>query len=315
MLQEKVKAQIEAHFINLLGLKPAPNGWYRGDCPGCGSKYTFGVNMEQNRANCFKACGINKNPVNLLIKLKGLTNYQELRVALGSTEGWDYFPTKLEKTPEKPKQTLKLPEHYKSILVGDSLVAQAARAYLKGRGFDLTELALRGIGYAGQGEYLGYIIIPYYYGGELVYYNARRFIGDKTFKNPDIDTFGIGRNELVYNIDALAMYSEVTIVESATNSLTIGDDSVALGGKVLSGWQFNTFIKAPVETYNVMLDYGAYSEALELAMKLSRYKKVRVIELLTEDDANDLGRGVSRWLIRHATEMNYRQLYKEKLAL
>ena len=96
---------------------------------------------------------------------------------------------------------------------------------MSSRGFTIEELSKHGIGYvATEGPFFGYLIIPYYYKGMLRYYNARNVIGQgPRYNNPNKDITGLGKEFIIFNQDALDMYSSIFICEGAINALTMGE--------------------------------------------------------------------------------------------
>lgn len=86
------------------------------------------------------------------------------------------------------------------------------------------------------------------------------------------------------------MYRSVYICEGALNALTIGDRGIATMGKVVSKYQLNELIKAPCQRYIILLDFDAQKYAIELALKLIQYKKVKLVLFEDNRDVNDLGR-------------------------
>src|SRR5690606_20249091 len=136
-----------------------------------------------------------------------------------------FLETYQEALIQKPAE---LPVGFTLLSLGNSMVSKSARKYMRERGFKIKELSMMGIGYCARGEYKYRIIIPFYEAGRLIYFNARQFIelGSK-FKNPAIEDFGIGKNMLMYNVDALAIYNKIYLVESATNAITLGNNAVA----------------------------------------------------------------------------------------
>jgi DNA primase len=182
---------------------------------------------------------------------------------------------------------------------------------MKGRGYDIDELALKGVGYCTKGPYKGRIITPFYENGRVVYFNARKFIdvGEK-HKNPSINEFGVGKSLLIYNVDALWLYNRTYLVESATNALTLGDRAIATGGKKLSNYQVSKIIKSPCKEVSIVLDKDAWWEALQLGLKLSPHKRVRLIEMPDDRDVNELGKKKSLKLIKKSKVLSYKEIYK-----
>ena len=299
MYNESVTNKLKAYFIKKLDLKPSNKKWYSGKCPQCFKKNKFGINFNQNRCNCF-VCGGFPSPMRLLMQLEGFETLAEGQKFIRAFSDSDYLSSisrevriKLESGKELEQKRVGLPEGYTLISFGDDLVAQCARSMMKRRGFNIMNLALKGIGFVNKvgSPYYGYLIIPYYAKGKLIYFTARKIfsLGPK-FKNPNLEDFDIGKSTLVYNMDALAIYSNVEIVESATNSLTLGSKALAFGGKKLSNSQISAILRSPIKKVTIILDPDALKEAYELALKLYPHKRVKVLELPAEKDVNDIGK-------------------------
>lgn len=159
---------------------------------------------------------------------------------------------------------------------------------------------------------MGYIVIPFYVQGRLVYYTTRRYwlgAGGK-FKNPGEETIGIGKSEVVYNVDALGLYKRVRVVESAINSLTIGNSAIALSGKKASDDQIRVILNSPVEELDLILDPDAYVESLWLGLKLCLRKQVRITQLPEGFDVNDLGKKETLSLVEPEF-WSYNKIYRK----
>lgn len=283
----KFRAQVRAWAIQALNLRDYRRGWLKGDCPSCGAGDKFGINPESLSANCFK-CGVH-NLYELVARVEQV-EIHEVSNILNSTDAPTFLP-KPKKQQKKSKRELELPESFIPLLLGDNEIGRRVRKKMKSRGFDLMDLAIMGVGYCTSGEYMGSVVFPFYYQGQLVYYTARRVIklGVNKFINPNSEVYGIGKASLIYNVAALSQYSEVNLLESITNALTLGPDSVAILGKKASQAQLNTLLRSPVEIFNIILDPDAKPEAISLALALIRVKKVRVLLLDGDKDVNDLG--------------------------
>ena len=162
------------------------------------------------------------------------------------------------------------------------------------------------------GTTYGYLIIPFYYQGQLKYYNARNVIGKgPRYNNPDKDITGLGKQFIIFNHDALEMYRSVFICEGALNALTMGDRGIATMGKAISQYQINELLKSQCERYIILLDPDAKQYAINLALKLVAYKKVKVVFLPDGKDCNDLGK---REVLRLVYNTRY-QSYQELIAI
>lgn len=298
------------YFTKSLGMYDYTKGWVKGDCPFCGKDNKFGINLSTGRANCF-VCGDKGNPIKVIMSLQGLETYTDFTQFINIFEGKEYH---LKQLPEKHQVELELPPHYTLITLGDSEVAKAARSYLRDkRGFNISKLALQGVGYCGMGEYFGYIIIPYYINNTLVYYNARRFLGSgPRYKNPTETASGIGKSMVLYNLEALFIYKKVYLLEGAINALTLGEKGVGTGGKKISDWQLSVILNSPVSDIVLLYDPDAIQDILNLSLQLIPHKRVKVIILPDDKDVNDLGKKQTIEIIRKSTWTNWNELIKLK---
>jgi len=309
ILNREFKSKLYSYAINSLGLRDYTRGWMKGDCPNCGRKDKFGLHIGYYRTNCF-VCGYHPTPFNLVLDLEGLDNYNEVKKFLGNYVGKTYIEPKIERIERK--ETV-LPDGFKSLIFGKSRISKLARSYIVKRGFDPEELSYKGWGYCTTGKYMGYIIIPFYEKGNLIYFNARLFVGNgPKYNNPNIEDFGIGKSMLLYNIDALSIYEEVYLTEGAINAETIGDNGIATGGKKISTYQESMILKSPIKKITLLLDPDAINESIEVAMYMSNYKKVRIIKLPDNLDVNDIGYEKTKEMIDNVDFMDYNTLLKLK---
>ena len=171
------------------------------------------------------------------------------------------------------------------------------------------ELCIHGVGYSTKEPYFGYLIIPFYYKGQLRYYNARNVIGaGPRYNNPNKDITGVGKEFIIFNYDALEMYWSVYICEGALNALTIGDSGIATMGKAISGYQVNELLKSSCDRFIILLVPDAKKYAINLALKLVAYKKVKVVFLPEGKDVNDLGRKETLRLVYQTRYQSYQEL-------
>lgn len=313
-LNSHIKGQMHQYFIRKLGAFDYRKGWMKSTCPYCGRENKFGINLSQNRCNCFR-CGEHPSPISLIMYLENTQSFTEVLQILNSDDYTGYV-FKEEKVEIKSQKDFFLPEGFKNIKMGDSTLAKSARNYLKRRGFDIDRLSLKGWGYCNKGKYLGYIIIPFIEHGKLVYFNARLYMGaGPKYNNPEVDVTGLGKSFIIYNADALEMFRTVYICEGAINAETIGENGIATGGKSISRYQVNKFIKSPVEKFIILIDPDAKDKALDLAFKLVPFKKVKVVFLPEGEDVNSLGKIKTLEYVRSATYQSYQELLSIKSRL
>lgn len=312
MLNKDMKNKLYAYASKRLGLREYTRGWLKGTCPSCGRLDKFGFNISQFRTNCF-VCDYHPNPFNLIMELEGFNDYREVKAFLGAYQGRTYLEPIIERVE---KANVVLPDGFKNLRIGNNMVAKAARDYVKSRKFDPDEMSYKGWGYCISGDYMGYIIIPFYVGQKLIYFNGRRFmLNGPKYMNPKIDEFGIGKSLIVYNVDALNIYNTIYVVEGAINAETIGDEGIATGGKKISGYQISMILKSPVKNVILLLDPDAMSDAYSLGLRLLYYKRVKVIQLPEKTDVNDLGKEETLRLVSKTKWMDYQDIISKHIEL
>lgn len=309
-ITNKFKAQLYNYFISRLGGYRYRRGWMRiPTCPYCGREQKLGVNLSMYRTNCFR-CNAHPSPAQLIMDIEGFTEYHELINFLNNGQ-FDELQFKEEKIELAESKPLYLPEGFRNISIGDSQLAKSIRGYIKKRGFNPDQFSRFGIGYGTMGTTYGYLIIPFYYQGQLKYYNARNVIGKgPRYNNPDKDITGLGKQFIIFNHDALEMYRSVFICEGALNALTMGDRGIATMGKAISQYQINELLKSQCERYIILLDFDARDYAINLALKLVAYKKVKVVLFKDNRDVNDLGKKAVLKMVYKTRYQSYQDLIK-----
>lgn len=308
-MSKNIKNKLYHYFMKKLGSYNYRRGWIKSDCPSCG-KHKFSIHLGLNRSNCF-SCTYNPKPLELLMKLENITEFNQVSAILNDVSGIEYIEPTLE--PYQLKTDTILPEHYVNISRGNNRFGKVARAYLEGRGFNIRRLSRVGWGYCTKGKYMGYIIMPFYLNNKLIYFNARKYIGSgPKFNNPDVEDFGLGKSFIIYNSDALKIYKTIYLVESVTNSETIGENAIATGGKKVSNYQLNAILKSPVERVIIGLDDDAIDDAIKIALRLVDYKKVKIMMMPEGKDINNIGRDKSLLIAQRSRYLDYRGLIKLK---
>lgn len=313
---EEIASKLYSYFVEKLDLKENNKNWLVGDCPHCGKKKKFGINVQMNMTNCF-VCMEKMSPLNLVKELEGFKSFNEVTRLLERYESFsieltDHVREKNETNNDKVRVIQTLPKEYKMVGLYDSKLEHIVRAQLKRRGFSVTKAMMLGFGYCGTGEFAQRLIIPFYRNGKVIYFNARQItqIGSK-YKNPNEEDFGIGKGNIIYNHDALYFFKKVWLFEGAFNAATIGNNATATGGKGLSKWQINEYIVSPCKEIIIGLDDDAYKEALQIALALAPHKKVKILKFPKGKDANDLGRAATKELEKNTPYMTYKEIYSE----
>lgn len=305
-----IRGKIFKYFKDRLNVKLSTKGWYRSNCPYCGGKYCFGINLQKNIAKCFK-CEERDAPIKVLMMMEQLETIVQARNFLNIQQEYEVYE---EGTVTRYiRKDVKLPEGFISIAIAEGMMGKAAQRYMRKRGFDINDLAIRGVGYCLEGEYSGYVIFPFYTKGKLIFFQGRRFAGGgPKMKNPSNEEFGIGKTEIIYNQDALFMYNTINVVESITNALTLRDNTIAILGKSISDRQFNYLVSSPCKRINIILDEDAYLKAIFLGLSLINLKKVKVIRMPKEKDVNNIGRTPTMKIVKETPIRNWNQLMSEK---
>lgn len=285
-----LKDNLYGYFVKKLGAWYYSRGWLRVPvCPSCGGHEKLGIHMSRNAVNCFR-CGPKGTMYEFIMDLENLPDAGSVTKLLKGYGGISYIEPKVE--PHEERQVI-LPEGFLSIRRGDTVYSRMARRYVSEiRKLSIDKVARKGLGYVGRRELdlFGYLIFPYYDGDRIVYYQTRRFFGiGPKFKNPKVDDFGIGKAQVIYNKNALYKYSEVNVVESVINCLTLDDNTIGTNGKHPSPKQLSDMLKSPVKIFNLMLDPDAGAEALEVAHRLLRIKPIRIVTFPEGYDVNTLG--------------------------
>lgn len=307
------RGRLLKYFTQRLGAYKYRNGWYKTlACPYCGKPGKFGINISLNRGHCFR-CEVSPSLIDLVQYLEKVDTYAEVIAILNKSEYDNYAYVEETPQPIKVKKTICMPDGFMLLNQGNSNLANIARAYVKKRGFDVEELSKAGWGYGTKGKYFGYLIIPFHENGELIYYNARLFIGNgPRYNNPEVGESGIGKSFIIYNRDALFMYNSVFLCEGAINAQTMGPRGIASGGKSISRYQINLIIKSPVKRVIILYDSDAKLQAINLAMQLVNYKKVKVVFMPEDKDCNDLGRKETLRIVYSTRYQNYNELLSLK---
>ena len=80
------------------------------------------------------------------------------------------------------------------------------------------------------------IVFPYYEYGCLSFWQQRDIL-NKVFNFPDSEKTGLNKTDYVFGFDYVEPHSDLRVVESIFNSMTVGDNCIASGGAILAGKQ------------------------------------------------------------------------------
>ena len=215
--------KIYSYFRSRFVMKKTGQNWYAFDNPfdiGGAGKKKMAVHFDYQMVKCWRT-GYRESVTQFVMDYEECS-WKEANALLAKQEEARIELNTLEKvTFERSEETpIQLPEGFKSLLKGDTVLGKRARNYLEGRGFNLEDLDDLGFGYCTEEheeydkDFFGFIIIPFHRRGELVYYIGRNYMGSGLrYKNPPKDWVDLGSGDVLFNEDALLKYKEVYILE------------------------------------------------------------------------------------------------------
>lgn len=289
-------AKAYTYFATAFDLKKvSPKGWYPMNCPFCDhgrGKVKFAVHFAYNLGKCWE-CEYRERLVKVIMDVEGIDYRQAKTVIDEQDESYMEFDI-IHTARSYKKSEVLMPAGYTGLLDGHGVLSDRVRHYLEvERGFDIVRLDMMGFGYCTEhpGEevlpherfsrdYFGYLIIPFKRKGILQYYIGRDFIGQEPkYKNPAVDLFGVGKEELFYNEDALDLYDEVFLLEGAFDSECVGPAAFASLGWSLSDTQKRKIFKSDLKRLVMLPDKGFYKTAIKTAMDFLDEKEVVVVNM------------------------------------
>lgn len=310
-LNKSLRGKFFRYFKGRLKIKSSTKGYYRSNCPYCAGNYCFSVHMNKNEAKCFK-CEERHTLIELLMYMENFETVNQARDYLKVQQEFEEYEDAGEGSVRRERIDVKLPESFTTIIRKKGILGRAAYRYMiKKRGFNELDLVLNGVGYCLSGPYAGYIIFPCYRKTQLVFFQGRRFFGSgPKMMNPQNEEFGVGKTEVIFNEDALLMYTHINIVESITNAITLGENTIAIFGKSISPYQLKKIIASPCTHITILLDDDAIVKAIELVLQLVHYKRIRLVRMPKGKDVNDLGKKKTRKLMRQFGFEKYNYYFK-----
>jgi len=127
-----------------------------------------------------------------------------------------------EEVDEKIENEIELPQGSKSLRENDnSMIRKLSMGYLiNERGFDEKTIFKYNIHYCGTN-----IVVPYYQFDSLVFYQSRQVLS-KEFRFPNAGDAG----DYLFGFDNVEPCTDLIIVESAFNAMSVGNNCVSTGG-------------------------------------------------------------------------------------
>lgn len=298
------------YFKSTFDLHESSNGWFRLKNPFTSrNDASMGVNFENNVVLCHRT-GYRSSVFSFIAEYEGIYLRDVYHFLNDNFEEVQY---KLETSSINPIDFVPLPDYWEPLYGNDSMCKRAVD-YLESRGLDIKLLDSMGFGVCTDGDYWGYLIVPFRVKGILKYYLGRDLIGGNRlrYKNPKKSDVGIGKGDLFFNQDALKYYRKVCLVEGWSDAVTIGDDAISSQGWSLTATQKSILFKSDIEELIIIPDKGFYRQAVMTAWDLSSNLKVSLVSLENFTQGKDVNE-IGKYLIFN--EIQNREEFSEKLLL
>lgn len=261
-------------------------GW-KANCPRCGdTEKKFYWNTEKNVGCCFHS------DCSWFYLKAGVTSGR--LVAFFTSQGVNYDAPEVIQDSEEAD--VSLPKEFRLIKDLKSELRNTLYSYLSHRHIPKGLVKKAKIGYCETGKRWGYMILPVFDNGEVVYWQGRRFKNrEPKFYNPKSSR----KSELVYSISSSKRPDKVVVVESIMNALTLESVGatksviVAILGKSLSDAQRDKilYMEKWVKELVIALDGDARRDTVELADKFKGIiPAVKIANIPDGEDINSLGR-------------------------
>lgn len=263
------------------------------NCPFCGhdTNYHCYVNPDKEVFHCFK-CN-ESGPVRRYIALVLGVAYEELPKVLGDPLERTLSPLRLSMinhTDDRPLEEIKLPPECEPL---NRLIP-----YLVQRRVPIEWLDRYRLGVCKAGYYQHRLIIPCYFGGKLVYWQARDILNEKhplwrTDKyRKTLNPVGVSASKVIFNWDEALRHDRLIITEGPFDAMRSGPEAIATLGKRISKAQMRMILDGPWREVVFMWDADAVKEMFPYVKILTGRFDVRVVKLPHGDpdsfDMNEL---------------------------
>ena len=267
------------------------------DCPWCGEhSYKFHLAVETRvprgkRAPSFKCWKCDKHgSIYRLLKFIGITlEFDDVEYLY---EEEPSLFDELTDSSEEDTTIVELPEDCLKLTKDNtSFACEGAIDYVLNRGLTLDDIERYNLHFCTSGRYSNRVIIPSYTkAGVLTFFSGRSIFANVERKslNPDKDLIGIGKADILHNIQHNIDKEVVIINEGQFDVMT--SDGVGLFGKILSEAQLRLLISLDAKQFVIMLDGDALPAAYKIAERLHPYRKVSICKLPADKDPNAIGK-------------------------
>lgn len=265
------------------------------------------INLKKGVYHCWK-CGYSGKVLKLLKDYLGWVPEFEEYISVEELKN----PLQEAEAKVIPKMASEiLPKEFNTFNGNLTFVGQKAYKYILGR-MTAEDVSKYSVGYCGLGKYKWRIIIPVTENGKVIYFVARTFMNEKpVYKNPTKEEYGIGSEEIVFNIDGARKQGQAVVCEGVFDAIRVGGDGVALLGTNLSEIQEIKLINKISRIY-IMLDADAKDKAVNISRKLLRYGKDVRLVIIPNGDPADWPKDSLRKFIEEAKPFSFSEELKLK---
>ena len=278
--------------------KNVSRGWVEVQCPFCAdSSHHCGVHPETELFSCW-ICGKKGHFVDLLMELTGLSYGACKDIVLDSSATFkksslETIRNTLEGETSEFKSAVnievRLPRTFE--LVTENTNFSLLSDYLKRRNILKETLIEYGVGICRTGKYMNRMIIPVFYQGKLVSFQAADLTGFANLKYQSAP-LEMGRiNDFLYNYDKIEVGGRMIVEEGVLDAWRTGDEAVAAFTSNLTKAQVQLVMDKELSELYFCFDCEgiAYFKAREQADKFRAYiSVVEVVKLPFGQDPDDL---------------------------
>ena len=259
-------------------------------CIYCGeTRYHLVINKRKPFSSCW-VCGKYVSTVELVKDILKCSWADARKIVYGTKHILFSYDGATYDKPERAK-ICRLPKYVKPVLediVNPNMIRENAKRYL----FFKRHISVQRVqqfnlhyGYGGGQAYR--IVIPMYFGGQLMTYTGRDFTGrsELRYKACKTEDCILLPTEFLYGLDEFEGRSAV-VVEGAFDRIIMGNGAMAASTNRLSAKQKSMLSNLDLEELVFVLDPGAFDKAEELAEYFRPVvNKVKAVRLTKGDPA------------------------------
>lgn len=271
---------------------------YSVNCPEClnhgeptpDTKKKLWINPTKGMGICYR-CGYSGSLIYIVKTLMGTSLANAIRIVKGKTpEGLMNFKLLMPQFTDQSiteLKTIELPYGYEPIV--------GPHPYLEERGIPWQYAVQNGWGTCDAGYLKDRIIVPFYIGEKLVFWQARATweSKDKDFKKV-LNPKGVSARHVLYNFNKARKFEEIVLVEGFVDACKVGPNAVATNGKALHHEQAMLLLQTEAKTITILWDKDAWEDGRIRNGKETQPSAIKAINVL---------RSVKGWKIKYIKEL------------